>query len=351
MALTAIFFTRVGTTRPALLIAHLRKSLPDPPYELSTCRKRSSLLLLPPPVAAAALAGTPAAARTTSRAGVGADHVGIVQPSMPHSRAFSASGSHFSARDHLRLSRFEMPLMSTVARPRSTSSCGKEAMAFRGDESESSAAEKPPGISSSASPKSSSASAAAASGGASSTKVTPKSAKASLALETSAGEPPVVCHSRTSSSASAILSRSADGNCFTWPQSIRATCAPSMTKMLPGCGSPWIKPAPRIIRPKASVSCVRMRRPAIFASGPPGSMPRLAISSGSRLSGVPLMKSMTSTRRDARPCTGRGTATAGSASAPSTSWLTEANTFIALCASWRKSSSPWSARSSSQKTV
>mmetsp|Transcript_41024 Transcript_41024/g.95792 ORF Transcript_41024/g.95792 Transcript_41024/m.95792 type:complete len:210 (-) Transcript_41024:898-1527(-) len=208
--------------------------------------------------------------------------------------------------------------MRMVARPSSTSSCGKLAMHLSGDESESSDAENRPGIGSSASPKRRSASAAAASGGASSRKVTPNSAKAPRAVRTSASEPPVTCHSRTRRSASAMLTRSDEGSCFTWPQSIRATCAPSMTKMLPGCGSPWMKPAPRIIRPKASVSCARMRRPATFASGPPGSIPRFAISSGSLLSGVPLMKSITSTLRDARPCTGSGTRTAGSVYEPST---------------------------------
>ena len=66
--------------------------------------------------------------------------------------------------------------------------------------------------------------------------------------------------------------------CFTWPQSMSATRAPSITKMFPGCGSPWMNPAPSIIRPNASVSCVRMRRPASSDSGEPGSMPRFSIS-------------------------------------------------------------------------
>eukprot|EP00965_Chrysotila_dentata_P254229 6211804-Pleurochrysis_carterae.AAC.8 len=188
-----------------------------------------------------------------------------------------------------------------VARPSSTSSCGKDAMVLSGELSSSSPEEKFPGIGCSASPKSSSASAAGASAGASGKKVTPKSAKATRAFSMSWGEPPVCRHSLTRSSASATRSRSDVDSCFTWPQSMSATRAPSIMKMLPGCGSPWMKPAPKIILPKASVSCERMRRPAMRLSGLLGSMPRSLITCGRRLSGVPLTKSITSTRRHARP--------------------------------------------------
>ena len=77
--------------------------------------------------------------------------------------------------------------------------------------------------------------------------------------------------------------------CFTWPQSMSATRAPSITKMFPGCGSPWMNPAPSIIRPNASVSWVRMRRPASSDSGEPGSMPRSLSVADSLLSAVPGM--------------------------------------------------------------
>ena len=119
-----------------------------------------------------------------------------------------------------------------------------------------------------------------------------------------------------------------------------ATRAPSITKMFPGCGSPWMNPAPSIIRPNASVSWVRMRRPASSDSGEPGSMPRSLSVADSLLSAVPGMKSITSTRRDARPGTGSGTTTAGSAGAPSAVCDTDACTLSAACDSWRKSSSP-----------
>mmetsp|Transcript_65914 Transcript_65914/g.130708 ORF Transcript_65914/g.130708 Transcript_65914/m.130708 type:complete len:222 (-) Transcript_65914:777-1442(-) len=220
-----------------------------------------------------------------------------------------------------------------------------------GESAESSALEKPPGIGVSGSPKSSRASAAAASGLVPLANVTPKPAIFSWAASIKRGEPPVSCHSLTSRMASANRSRASCGICFTWPQSMRATLAPSCTKMLPGCGSPWIKPAPSIMRPKAVVSCSRIRTPAILDSGEPGLMPRFSITSASLLSGVPSTNSMTSTRREERPCTGSGTFTAGAVGSPEHVCETEAKTFMAAWASARKSSSPLSAVSSSQKTV
>mmetsp|Transcript_22052 Transcript_22052/g.70423 ORF Transcript_22052/g.70423 Transcript_22052/m.70423 type:complete len:265 (+) Transcript_22052:388-1182(+) len=264
----------------------------------------------------------------------------MVQPSTPHSSAASAAGFHFAARDHRTPSRFAMPLIRMVARPRRTSSCGKAAIALIGESGESSALEKPPGIGASGSPNRRRARAAAASSGASSTNVTPNSAIDSFARCTSLGEPPVCCHSSTERTACASLSRKSVEICLTCPQSMRATRAPSIRKMLPGCGSPWMKPAPSIIRPKASVSCARMRRPASSDSGLPGLMPRSSSTAAILLSGVPGMKSITSTRRDASPGTGRGTATAGSAGLPPAVCETLACTLSALCASCRKSSSP-----------
>ena len=55
------------------------------------------------------------------------------------------------------------------------------------------------------------------------------------------------------------------------------------------------------------------------------------------LSGVPGIRSITSTLREERPGTGRGTTTAGSAAEPSALWLTEAYTLSALWASCSKS--------------
>mmetsp|Transcript_29657 Transcript_29657/g.95802 ORF Transcript_29657/g.95802 Transcript_29657/m.95802 type:complete len:227 (-) Transcript_29657:1107-1787(-) len=188
ITLTAAVLTRAGMAAPALLLAHLPKSSVDPLKDAATSPNRAR------PVAA-----------PMSASGCGGDiQVGMAQPSAPHASAASAIPRHFCASGQLSPSRLAMPLIRMVARPSRTSSCGKDAMALMGELSLSSALEKLPGMAASGSPNRRSASAAAASGGASGLKVTPKPRMASWAVATSAGEPPVRCHSSTRSSASAI---------------------------------------------------------------------------------------------------------------------------------------------------
>mmetsp|Transcript_19588 Transcript_19588/g.33339 ORF Transcript_19588/g.33339 Transcript_19588/m.33339 type:complete len:306 (-) Transcript_19588:928-1845(-) len=291
--LTAAFLadvlTRVGTTAPItappLPTVHFARTLLESLYADSTSRnrRRSPGFAWDPssPLGEARAAGSAVVCC--------ADHVGMRQPPSPHVKACSAIFFHLAASDHLMSSRFAMPLMRIVARPSSTSSCGNEAIALIGESADSSWLEKPPGICASGSPKSRRARAAAASGFAPSTKVTPNWSILRWAASISLGEPPVSCHSLTRRIASASCRRYSVEICLTWPQSMRETLAPSWTKMLPGCGSPWMKPAPSIMRPKASESCCRMRRPASFDSGEPGLIPLASITPASRLRGVPSM--------------------------------------------------------------
>ena len=92
--------------------------------------------------------------------------------------------------------------------------------------------------------------------------------------------------------------RSREKNFVVLKRQMPKTWPPGMTKMLPGCGSPWMNPVPKIMRPYASVKLIKSLRPRSLASAELLERPRAAISSLSRLSGVPGMKSITSTLDD-----------------------------------------------------
>ena len=104
--------------------------------------------------------------------------------------------------------------------------------------------------------------------------------------------------------------------------------------------------------PKASLRLRSSLAPASFVSAcaampSPPEAARAAAAAASLLSGVPGMKSMTSTREVTRPATGRGTRTGG----PPGSLARPSAMRVMLAASRSKSNSYASCASSSLKTV
>mmetsp|Transcript_14230 Transcript_14230/g.47108 ORF Transcript_14230/g.47108 Transcript_14230/m.47108 type:complete len:229 (-) Transcript_14230:17-703(-) len=207
-------------------------------------------------------------------------------------RSRRAIGAHSEASDQRTPRREAMPLMRTVERPTSVSSCGKDWSTLTGEFGESSLVSKPPGSVSTEPSKSQIAVAAGPSRGEPSRSRTPSSRarreiSSSCASSSSSPSPPPAPRAARATITLASVVDARAPICLTWPKSMSPTRPSSSTKMLPGCGSAWKKPPSRMVRPNASVRALSSFRPKSCASGESGSMPRASIASTARESGSP----------------------------------------------------------------